>query len=325
MMRLPEVSVHFPTTVAEAVALHAGRAGALYLAGGTDLIPNLKHRLYDSRDLISLSRLPLAGVTESAGEVSIGAGSVLADLTDDPTLRAHLPALADALALVAGPLHRNRATLGGNVMLDTRCLYYNQTPAWREALGHCLKKDGDWCHVIGSAKRCVAARSNDSAPILMALDARLDFATPDGDLTVPVRELYAIDGRFPEHCRTPRSALLTRIRIPAAAGRRTAVYRKVRRREAIDFPQLGVAAVQERDAAGLTTALTVVLGALMPEPRLVKQLDFALGVPLDGAVIDRIAAAAAQQAHAQESIHGSPDWRKAMAGVETRRALEALA
>lgn len=324
MMRLPEVAVHFPTTVADAVALHAGHPGALYLAGGTDLMPNLKHRLYDTGTLISLSRISMAGVTIANGELAIGAGSVLADLAEDPLLRAQLPALADAVALAAGPLHRNRATLGGNVMLDTRCLYYNQTPAWRTAAGHCLKKDGDWCHVIGSAKRCVAARSNDSAPLLMALDAQLDFVGTRGPLVIPIRELYGVDGRFPEHCQAPASALLTRVRIPRARGERRAVYRKVRRRGAIDFPQLGVAAVIERDGGGTTSALCLVLGALMPEPRIVKHLEFAVGVKLDQAVIDRVADEASAQAHAQTSVHGSEEWRKELAGIETRRALESL-
>lgn len=324
MMRLPEVRVHVPASLAEAVALHSRHPGALYLAGGTDLIPNLKHRLYDTSDLISLSRILPVGVAVADGEVSLGAGSLLADLIEDPALRTHLPALAAALALVAGPLHRNRATLGGNVMLDTRCLYYNQTPAWRAALGHCLKKDGDFCHVIGSGKRCVAARANDSAPLLMALDAQLDFLTAAGPLVVPIRRLYAIDGRFPGHCHTPPSALLTRIRVPAPRGLRRATYRKVRRRAAIDFPQLGVAVALEQDEVGRTASLVVVLGALMPEPRLVKQLDFALGRGLDDTVIDRVAAVAAEQAHPQESIHGSSDWRKEVTAVETRRALHSL-
>jgi len=328
MMRLPAVAVHFPTTPAEAVALHAARPEARYLAGGTDLIPNLKHGLYATADLVSLSRLALSGVSVDRGAVTIGAGTTLADLVDDPVLRAEVPALADALGLVAGPLHRNRATIGGNVMLDTRCLYYNQSEFWRGALGYCLKRGGDHCHVIGSGRRCVAAASNDSAPLLMALDAQLAFETGDGVLELPIRDLYAVDGRVDQHLAAPRSALLTAIRIPAPArGRRLAVYRKVRRRGAIDFPQLGVAVALEvgpPGAAERVIGFAAVLGALMPQPRLLKRVELAVGTRLEDDVITRVAAEAAVQAHAQESIHGSPAWRKEVTAVEMRRALEAV-
>ncbi|MEZ4585429.1 MAG: FAD binding domain-containing protein [Gemmatimonadales bacterium] len=327
MMPVPPVSVHFPSTPAEAVALHAARPEARYLAGGTDLIPNLKHGLYAATDLVSLTRLALCGVSVDRGAVTIGAGTILADLADHPVLLAELPALADALGLVAGPLHRNRATIGGNVMLDTRCLYYNQSAFWRRALGHCLKRDGDRCHVIGSGRRCIAAASNDSAPLLMALDAQLSFETLDGTRDLPIRSLYAVDGRVDQHHTVSRSALLTAIRIPAPmGGRRLAAYRKVRRRGAIDFPQLGVAVTLEVGPpdAERVVRFAAVLGALMPQPRLLTGVEFVVGTRLEDAIIARVAARAAEQAHAQESIHGSPEWRKDMAGVEMRRALEAI-
>jgi 4-hydroxybenzoyl-CoA reductase subunit beta len=322
MMPLPPFEVHFPGTVAEAVALHASRAGAMYIAGGTDLLPNLKHRLYDTGDLVSLSRLSLGGVRVDDGAVTIGAGAVLADLVDDPLLQEHVPALCETLALVAGPLHRNRATLGGNVMLDTRCLYYNQTEAWRDALGKCLKREGDWCHVIGSGLRCVAARSNDSAPLLIALGATLHFETPDGPRDVAIRDLYGKDGRFDQHVIVPPSALLVSIRVPAPSrGRRLATYRKVRTRDAIDFPQLGLAVVVHVDDVVLQIA--GVLGAILPEPR-VLSLDAAVGTRLDDDVIDALAATTAKQARPQTSIHGEKDWRREVAGVEMRRALREI-
>ena len=321
MMPLPDFDVHFPTTAAEAVALHAARPGAMYIAGGTDLLPNLKHGLYDAKDLVSLSRLGLGGVSVEAGVVTIGAGAVLADLAEDALLREHLPGLADALAQVAGPLHRNRATLGGNVMLDTRCLFYNQTEAWRDALGHCLKRSGDWCHVVGSGKTCVAARSNDSAPLLVALDASLTFVTPAGELGVPIRALYGKDGRFDRHVTVSPSALLVSIRIPAPPHRRIALYRKVRAREAIDFPQLGLGVVAHVD--DVVVELVGVLGAVMPEPR-VLDLSAAHGTQLEDDVIDALAAATAKAARPQTSIHSEKDWRKEVAGVEMRRALREI-
>lgn len=318
MMPLPPVEVLFPSTVAEAVAMHAARPGALYVAGGTDLLPNLKHRLYDTGHLVSLSRLGLAAVSSGEDGLTIGAGAVLADLVDDPMVRAHVPALADALRLVAGPLHRNRATIGGNVMLDTRCLYYNQTEPWRDALGYCLKRSGDWCHVIGSGNRCVAARSNDSAPLLVALGATATFETPEGTRTIPIADLYGKDGRFDRHLSMPPSALLVSITIPPAKGRRIATYRKVRTRDAIDFPQLGLAVVVE--AGDAITSIAAVLGAILPEPKVIP-MDAGIGTRLEDPVVEALVAATVKAARPQTSIHGDKDWRREVAGVEMRRAL----
>lgn len=320
MLTLPELDVHFPTTAAEAVHLATTLPRARYIAGGTDLMPNLKHRLYDVEHLIGLSRIDMGGVDSEGDHLVLGAGITLDVLSADATVKEAVPALAEAAALVGGPLHRSRGTLGGNVMLDTRCLFYNQTEAWREALGFCLKRSGDYCHVIGSKKTCVAAQSSDTVPMLVALGATLGLVTPDGPLEVAIADLYSQDGRTGKHLRVPDTSLLTTIRVPA---RPASVFRKVRRRNAIDFPQLNVAIVA-RSEGGTVSDLRIVVGAVMPKPKLLRKMELAVGTTLDDDVIAVLSEAAFKQVRPQTSIQGDVGWRREMARVEVKRGLEAL-
>ena len=164
MLTLPALTVHRPSTVAEAARLLSEHPDARVLAGGTDLGPNLKHGLYETQHLVALRGLSkeLRYVREEDGEIRLGALCTLDQLAADPTILQKLPALADACGRIAGPQLRRMGTLGGNLCLDTRCVYVNQTYFWRNALGYCLKKDGTLCHVVEGGKRCVAAASNDS-------------------------------------------------------------------------------------------------------------------------------------------------------------------
>src|SRR5687767_12932869 len=177
MLRLPKFEVAEPTTVAEAVKLlaeHGDRARAM--AGGTDLMPNMKHKIVVPELVVGLWRIAgLTGVRIDGDRIRIGALTTLHALSEDPIATRELPALAEAAGMVAGPQLRRMGTLGGNVCLDTRCVYINQTYFWRRALGFCLKKDGTVCHVVKGGRRCVAAASNDSAPVLMTLGASLEI------------------------------------------------------------------------------------------------------------------------------------------------------
>lgn len=204
MLRLPGFRVATPTTIAEAVAALA-EPGARPIAGGTDLLPNLKHRLGAPTVLVQLGRLPLREIAVRDGALCIGAGAVLADLAAHPLVVAHAPSLARAAGLVAGPTLRNLGTLGGNLHLDTRCRYVNQTPLWREALGGCLKSHGDRCHVVPGGQTCVAALSSDCAPVLVALDATLTLHGPDGARTVALADYYRADGTERRHRQAPRT------------------------------------------------------------------------------------------------------------------------
>jgi 4-hydroxybenzoyl-CoA reductase subunit beta len=301
---------------AEARSLWHDRA--MYVAGGTDLLPNLKHRIVRPTLLIDLAGI--AGtVRRDADTLVLDAGLRLADLATNPLVLQYLPPLARAASLVAGPQIRNMGTLGGNILLDTRCLYYNQTEFWRQALGFCLKAEGTWCHVVGGPKTCVAAQSSDTVPVLLALDARLRFV--DG-AEVAIRELYRFNGM--DHLKLAPGALLTEVRVPSPRPGFRGSYEKLRTRDSIDFPQLGLAVTGHWEGRTPRT-LDIVVGAANPQPKPVRGLDPFLGAPLATASIDAIADLVYQQTRPQAAVHGDPAWRRQMAAVFTRRALSRLA
>jgi len=324
MLRMPAFDVLQPTTVAEAVAMRRDHPSSRYVAGGTDLLPNLKHGLDEPSHLVSLDRVEgLAGVTLTDDAVRIGARTTIHQLATAPDVRHLLPGLAQAAGTIAGPQHRRMGTVGGNVLLDTRCLFYNQTEAWRTAVGFCLKKDGQWCHVIGSAKACVAAQSSDSVPMLMALGASVRFALAGGERQIALRELFTSDGRREEHRTVPDEALLTEVVVPRPARGHRSVYRKVRAREAVDYPQLSVALAGTFEGE-VCRALTVVLGAMLPQPKILAGTDDLVGQAITDEAAEAFAERAFKQARPQPQIHGDPEWRRHLARVETRRGLIAL-
>jgi len=322
MLRLPPFRYHRPTTVKEAISLmgeHAGRA--MYVAGGTDLVPNMKHRLFEPDHVIALKGIGgMQGILEAGDRLRIGAAETLSAVSANPTVIERFPALASAAAHVAGPQLRNAATIGGNVCLDTRCTYYNQTEFWRQALGYCLKKDGDVCHVTKVGKKCVAAHSADTPPVLMTLDAIAVLEGPDGRREVPVRDFFVADG-IANTQRTPRE-ILTHVEIPLASARRRQAYMKLRQRKSIDFPLLTVALAAECDEDGTVRQIDGVVTGLGSRPRVLSGwTDVALGRRLDDEVIEELAARAHKQCHPLENIIVDPEWRRAMVPVYVRRAL----
>lgn len=323
MLRLPAYQYHRPTTVEEAVALKAEHgASAMYIAGGTDLIPNMKHRLFEPEHLISLRGLTgMKGVSRQNGELHIGAATSLTDVARDPLVIEVATALADAAGHVAGPQLRNSGTIGGNLCLDTRCTYYNQTEFWRDALGYCLKKDGTVCHVTRVGAKCVAAHSADTPPALIVHDAEVDLVGPDGPRSVAVQDFFRADGIWNSQ-RTP-DEIVTRIRIPVLESRRSA-YAKLRQRGSIDFPLLTVAVAADFDGSRVTHIGGVVT-ALGARPKtLTGWGDIAVGKELDREVIDALAKRAHRQCTPLENIIVDTEWRKAMVPVYVSRALNAL-
>nr|WP_294503450.1 4-hydroxybenzoyl-CoA reductase subunit beta [uncultured Rhodopila sp.] len=257
MNLLPDVRVHRPATLDEAVRLKAASEGARFLAGGTDLLVNLRRGLGEPAALIDLTGVADMGSIRRNGEsLWIGAGVTLADLARHPDVMAAYPALVEAALAVAGPTHRAAATLGGNLCQDTRCVFYNQSQWWREANSFCLKKEGDKCQVVAKSDRCYATYHGDIAPVLMVLDAEALLVGPDGARRVKVCDLYRETGA--SHLTLAAGEVLAVIVLPPLPGWRAA-YRKVRIRDAIDFPLAGVAAAMQRDGdviAGFRMAIT---------------------------------------------------------------------
>lgn len=325
MLRLPPFRYHRPAALEQALELMGEYAGeAMYVAGGTDLVPNMKHRLFEPTHLIALKGLAeLRGIDERDGVLRIGAAETLTDVATNPVVRERFPALAAAAGHVAGPQLRNAGTLGGNVCLDTRCTYYNQTEFWRSALGYCLKKDGDVCHVTKVGKKCVAAHSADTPPVLMTLDAELVLRGPDGERVVPVRDFFVADGIVNSQ-RSP-SEILTEIRIPLTSGGRRQAYAKLRQRKSIDFPLLTVAVAADVDDSGTVQSLEGVVTGLGSRPRVLSGwTDIAAGRRLDDEVVEELAHRAFKQCHPLENIIVDPEWRRAMVPVYVKRALAQL-
>src|SRR5437588_10679600 len=237
MMTLPAVEVLRPATVHEAVEALRANPGARVLAGGTDIVPNLKYGMYDTRHLVALRGLSseLRYLREHrSGELRLGAMCSIDELGRSELVKARIPALADACRQIAGPQLRRMGTLGGNLCLDTRCVYVNQTYFWRSALGFCLKKDGTVCHVVAGGKRCVAAASNDTAPVLLAYGASVKLVSPRGERVVPLREFYRHDGVH--NTVLQPDELLVEVLVPARATTVRQAFTKLRTRAAIDFP-----------------------------------------------------------------------------------------
>ena len=327
MLRLPAFHLHEPRSLEEALDLlreHESRA--LLIAGGTDLLPNMKHRLFEPEVLISLARIEsLRGIREEPdGGLVIGAMTPLALIAEHALVRARAPALGQAASVVSGPQLRTMGTLGGNVMLDTRCQWYNQSYFWRSALGFCLKKDGSLCHVIAGGQKCVAAASNDTAPALMTLRAELGFASPRGRREIAVDDLWRADGIY-NKTSAPDEILIS-VRIPRQSGTHRGAYGKLRERASIDFPLLGVAARVDLAGDGSIADADLALVALAARPLRVKgaALDLvglAPGSSRFPAALAALAERAHKQCHSLANIPGDHEYRQAMIPVYVRRTV----
>ena len=325
MLTLPRFEWIQPRTLDQLLDHLAAHPGdSLMVAGGTDAVPNLKHRLHDPRYLVHIGQVrELKFVREQADGLHLGPLVTLTRLSREPSVTRDFPSLARAASLVAGPQLRNMGTLGGNLCLDTRCTYYNQTYFWREALGFCLKKDGTVCHVVPQGKRCVAAHSSDTAPVLIALAGDVEIASRSGTRTIPIEEFFVGDG-IHNNVLQP-GEVVTRLFVPARSRGLKAGYQKLRPRGAIDFPMLSIAFTARMRGAVCEDA-TLVVSALAAKPRVVGGLDAIVrGKALDEAAIEAVALAAYKQCKPVINIPYDDDYRHEMVPVFVRRAVrEAL-
>ena len=324
MIRLPPFEYLAPRTVADAVKYLADRGGeAMIVAGGTDLFPNMKRRQFEPKALVGLRGIrELRGIGARDGGLVIGAGTTLTHVATHPSVAARYPALAMAAGLVSSPQLRNMGTLGGNLCVDTRCNYYNQSFEWRKAIGFCMKKDGDICLVAPGSPRCWAVSSSDTAPVLWALGATARLVGPGGERQVPVASLFRDDGI--EYLAKRPDEIVTEIALPAAEGW-SSVYVKLRRRGAFDFPVLGVAAAV-RCEGELVREARIVLGAVASQPREATAAGAALaGQRLTSETIARAAELAAGPSKPLDNTDFTHPYRKKVTRVYVARALARLA
>jgi len=325
MMRLPSFEYVSCKTVDEAVrALRDAGPEGMLVAGGTDLYPNMKRRQFEPRTLVGLRAIKdLRGVSGTAREgVTIGACTTLTAVATHPAIARDYPALATAAGVVSSPQLRNMGTLGGNVCVDTRCNYYNQTFEWRKAIGFCMKKDGDICLVAPSSDRCWAVSSSDTAPVLWSLGARVRLHGPGGERTIPVAALFQDDGI--QYLAKRPDEIVTEIALPPAEGWRS-VYLKLRRRGSFDFPILGVAAAVRLEGEVVREA-RIVLGAVASTPREApKAAEVLIGRRLTTETIEAAAEAAAGPAKPLDNTDLTHPYRKKVARVYVARALARIA
>jgi 4-hydroxybenzoyl-CoA reductase subunit beta len=323
MMRLPKFRYYSPRTAAEAVAIRAGAGpeGA-YVAGGTDLYPNMKRRQQAPKVVVGLSRVgELARSSEQDGTMVLGAGLLLSDVENDPRVRSAYPGLAHAVSEISTPPLRNMGTLGGNLLLDTRCNYYDQNYEWRQAIDFCMKKDGTICWVAPGSPKCLAVQSADTVPVLIAMGARALLVSREGEREIAVEDLYRNDGI--DYVTKRPDELLTAVILPKPNGWR-ASYRKLRRRGAFDFPVLSVGAAVWREGETVIGA-RLVLGGIASAPLRLAAAEAALvGRPLDGDSIADAAAAAAGPSRPMDNTDFSFLWRKEMTREFVARALRDL-
>jgi 4-hydroxybenzoyl-CoA reductase subunit beta len=323
MQTLPTFTLARPTTAAEAVALLAAD-GARAIAGGTDLLPNLRRGLEQPRRLVDLTAIAgFDAIDESDGALAIGAGVTLQRLADDARIAHAWPALSEAARAVAGPGHRSAATLGGNLCQDTRCIYYNQSAWWRQSNGFCLKRNGDACHVAPQGNRCHAAFSGDVAPALLAANAVVEITSPGGTRRMPLVQLYRDDGAA--HLTLQPGELLTRVHLPAPLPGQRSGYRKARVRAGMDFPLAGVAIVLAlREDRGIAE-LGVGISGTNSMPLRLDGTEAWIGRAVDDAMVTALGKLVAKQVSPMRSTVTASNHRRQVAVVLAQRLLRELA
>ncbi len=319
--RLSDLQLVQPARIEEAIAAFVANPGARYVAGGTDLLVNMRRGIVSADRLIDLSGV--AGwdsIDADADGMTIGAGVRIAALARDPIVGSRYPAVVQAADSIAGPGHRNVATVGGNLCLDTRCIYYNQSEWWRKANDYCLKNRGDTCHVAPQGERCHAAFSGDLAPVLLALGATVEIAGIDGRRRVPLADLYVEDGRA--HLSLKPGELVASVHLPAALA--ACAYEKVRARGAIDYPLAGVA-VALAIAGGKIAMLRIALTGTNSRPFLLADVGQFIGKTVDDHVLLGVDRLVQRQVQPMRTTLAAAHYRRLAAAAVARRLVRRLA
>jgi 4-hydroxybenzoyl-CoA reductase subunit beta len=335
MDALPEFRVLRPATVDDVLAARAAHQDSSLLGGGTDLVVNIRRGIVAPPVLIDMNHVPeLRAIRADARAIEVGASVTLSELADHPDVVQRYPVVAQAAGSIAGPTHRNMGTVGGNLCLDTRCIYYNQSDFWRSANAHCLKTTGTICHVAPKSRGvCFATFSGDLAPAFMTLGAEVDLAGPGGCRTVPLQNLYIGyarqdqpisetlgDGKF--YLALRPGEFVTAVRAANTPGLRSG-YDKIRIRRSIEYPVAGVAVALRREGDTLAD-LRVAFTGTNPRPVLLAGTDRLCGGPLDDRVIKGLDELVRDQVMAMKTTFTPGHYRRRVAGVLARRLVTRL-
>lgn len=320
-MSLSEFQLTRPRSLADAMAHLRDHAGnTRILAGGTDLLPSMRQKLFEPEYVLDLRQIQeLKGIRETGQGIEIGALTTLHEIEHSPILAKGYPVLTAAAKTVASPLIRHMGTIGGNICLDTRCLWYNQSLTWRKSCGFCIKKDGDLCHVAPGGSKCWAVFSADTPPALLCLNAEIEIASASATRRIPLRELYTGEGD--NYRKLQSSELVTKIFLPRSTSGYRGTYRKLRVRGSIDYPLAGVAVAIKR-SNGHIEDIQIALTAVNPAPVLVEGLNSLMNRgQVDDHALVHAAELAARTAKPLTTSALTPEYRREMIRVFTKRAL----
>jgi 4-hydroxybenzoyl-CoA reductase subunit beta len=330
MLRLPPFELRRPRDLAEAVSVLASEGAAegraRVVAGGTDLWPNMKRRHQKADVVVALGGLAELHGIAANGEVRLGAAATLSEVAEHPAVRERYPALARAVESISSPPLRNMGTIGGNVCVDTRCTYYNQTEDWRRSIHYCMKAEGEICWVAPSSPRCWAHSASDSAPMLAALGARVRLVSTEGERALPVADLYRDDGI--DYLAKRPGEVVAEVILPAEATKEhvASSFWKLRRRGSIDFAVLSVAAALRTGTGGEVTDAKIYLGAVSSRPVPAdKAAQALLGRPLTPESIAEAAKLARRHATPMDNTDFQAQWRGAVVPRYVEAALRECA
>ncbi len=317
---LPDIRIVRPSDVAAAIAAREQHPQSRFIAGGTDLLVNMRHGLIAPQSLIDISRIDeLTTIEMGAAGLRVGSGVTVAALARHPAIARDYRAISQAANAIAGPGHRAMGTVGGNLCLDTRCLFYNQSEWWRQANGFCLKRDGEICHVAPQGKRCHAAFTGDLAPAFLALGAEVEIAGKQGRRRIPLGDIYVEDGLA--HLAIAEDDLIVAVHLPPTAA--ASAYAKVRLRGAVDYPLAGVAValgVRGDSVASIRIALT----GTNSRPFVLGGTDALIGRPLSERSLQQIEQLVQKQARPMRTTIASAHYRRLAAAASARRITAAL-
>jgi len=323
-MSLPDFQLARPRSLPDAIAFLRAHENTRVLAGGTDLLPSMGQKLFEPEHVLDIRQVrELRGIRETEQGTEIGVLTTLHEIEHSNFLAQHYPVLVEAAKTVASPLLRNMGTIGGNICLDTRCLWYNQSLTWRKSCGFCIKKDGDLCHVAPGGTKCWAAFSGDTPPALLCLNAEIEIVSESGTRRLALRDFYT--GLGDSHRKLASNELLTRVILPKSSAGYQGAYRKLRIRGSIDYPLAGVAVALKR-SNGHVEDLRIAMTAVNPAPVLVSGVTALLkGSHIDEAIAEAAGDLAASTAKPLTTSALTPEYRREMIRVFTKRVVLALA